>query len=167
MLPALLCTAVIGSAIKFSSAVCMTLSGCICGDYRLFLIGFWPVQLRNAEQRSVLDRVSMQIRPQLAITISPAAQTCTIVGNYCYYSSALCGSTMSATIEASAPIVAKEGSLARVHTLRPGDDRNLEVRGRAVDLSKKLPSGKYGARWIHVPANDLDWVNVCITDNPT
>lgn len=60
---------------------------------------------------------------------------------------------------------ATDGLLARVHTIQMGDDGNLEVSGQAVDLSKDLHYGIQGARWIHIPVNDLSWVEVSISDS--
>ncbi|RYO52990.1 hypothetical protein AA0113_g9593 [Alternaria arborescens] len=51
---------------------------------------------------------------------------------------------------------ATDGLLARVHIIEDGRYKGKE---QAIDPSKIFPSGTRGARWIHVPVNDLDWMN--------
>ena len=56
-----------------------------------------------------------------------------------------------------------QGYLARVHTVHTvqrGGHNELEVRVQAVDVGSELPPEEDGVRWIHVPTNDLVWINV-------
>jgi hypothetical protein len=60
--------------------------------------------------------------------------------------------------------IATDGFLARVHTMHPGDDGNDEVRGQAITAFTDMSLVGGGVRWIHVPVNNLGWVNVRIKD---
>ncbi|KAG9191414.1 hypothetical protein G6011_09502 [Alternaria panax] len=51
----------------------------------------------------------------------------------------------------------------RVHTVQVGDDGKDEVRGQVIDASGDFSHLGDGVRWIHVPVNNLFWVNACFT----
>jgi hypothetical protein len=115
-----------------------------------------------------LNRASIQSRTQLAIKMSLATHIYTVVDDKCYHMSASSTSAISVVVrptDVSAPDSTADNLLARVHTIQIGDDRNFEVRGQVVDPSKALPSARHGARWIHVPVNDLPLVEVSISDS--
>ncbi|KAL1798009.1 hypothetical protein ACET3X_004615 [Alternaria dauci] len=45
--------------------------------------------------------------------------------------------------------------------MQAGDNANVEVSWQNIAMSTEIPHVKEGIRWIHVPVNNLGWVNHC------
>jgi hypothetical protein len=91
--------------------------------------------------------------------MSLATHIYTVVDDKCYHMSASSTSAISVVVrptDVSAPDSTADNLLARVHTIQIG---------QVVDPSKALPSARHGARWMHVPVNDLPLVEVSISDS--
>jgi hypothetical protein len=58
---------------------------------------------------------------------------------------------------------AKDEFLAFVHTLEAGFVGGDKVQRQVIDVSGTLPPIGEGIQWIHVPVNNLDWVNVSVS----
>jgi hypothetical protein len=58
---------------------------------------------------------------------------------------------------------AKDEFSAFVHTLKAGFVSGDEVKAQTIGISDTLPTIGKGIQWIHVPVNNLDWVNVSVS----